>query len=73
VPEHLAQARAVAGHAGPLAAAGPGWLREHGVQNWDGPRSALWVDDAAWYGMNAPDTSRARAAGLVSRPLEQTL
>lgn len=33
----------------------------------------LWLDDPDRYGMNARDTSRARAAGLVTRPLDQTL
>jgi len=44
------------------------------VQNWSGPRSLpLWLDDPDWYGMNARDTTRARATGLVTRFLEQTL
>ncbi len=44
------------------------------MQNWSGPRSLpLWLDDRDWYGMNARDTARARAVGLVTRPLEQTL
>jgi 2'-hydroxyisoflavone reductase len=51
-----------------------GWLVDHDVQNWSGPLSLpLWLDDRAWYGMNARDTSRALAAGLVPRPLDQTL
>jgi hypothetical protein len=72
--EHLAAARAVAEHAGPLVEAPGAWLVEQGVQNWSGPRSLpLWLDDPHWYGMNARDTTRARAAGLVTRPLDQTL
>lgn len=71
---HLAEARAVAEHTGPLVKAARDWLLAHGVQNWNGPRSLpLWLDDPHWYGMNARDTTRARAAGLVTRPLEQTL
>jgi 2'-hydroxyisoflavone reductase len=72
--DHLAVARSVAGHTGPLVPASPGWLTEHGVQSWMGPRSLpMWLDDADWYGMNARSTGRARAAGLVTRPLEDTL
>ena len=33
----------------------------------------LWIDDVDWHGMNARDTHRARAAGLVARPLDETL
>ena len=39
-----------------------------------GPASLpLWIDDAEWRGFATMDTSRARAAGLVTRPLEETL
>ncbi|MHB8450155.1 MAG: Rossmann-fold NAD(P)-binding domain-containing protein [Mycobacteriales bacterium] len=72
--DHLGLARLVADNTGPLVAAPAHWLTEHGVQNWSGPTSLpLWLDDPEWYGMNARVTSRARAAGLVCRPLEQTL
>ena len=72
--DHLAVARAVAEHAGPLVEAPGDWLVEQAVQNWSGPRSLpLWLDDPDWYGVNARDTTRARASGLVTRPLEQTL
>lgn len=72
--DHLAVAQSVAGHSGPLVHAPSGWLLDHSVQNWSGPLSLpLWLDDPDWYGMNARNTSRARAAGLVTRPLEQTL
>ena len=30
-------------------------------------------DDSDWYGASARDTSRARAAGLLTRPPQQTL
>jgi nucleoside-diphosphate-sugar epimerase len=72
--EYLAIAQVVAGHAGRLRAVSTEWLKERGVQNWAGPRSLpLWIDDVEWYGMNARDTSRAEAAGLRTRPLEETL
>jgi nucleoside-diphosphate-sugar epimerase len=71
--EHLAVAARVAGYTGALVAAPEAWLREHGVDIWMGPRSLpLWIDDPGWRGMNSRDTSRARAAGLTTRPLEQT-
>lgn len=72
--DHLAIARSVAGHTGPLEPAPPSWLHQHGVQSWMGPRSLpLWLDDPDWYGMSARSTDRARAAGLLTRPLEDTL
>ena len=72
--DHLAVARRVAGHTGPLVSAPAQWLRDHGVQSWSGSKSLpLWLDDPQWYGMNARDASRARAAGLHPRPLDETL
>ena len=49
-------------------------LVELEVGAWMGPASLpLWIDDADWRGFATLDTSRARAAGLVTRPLEETL
>lgn len=71
--EHLAAAARVAGYAGPLVAAPESVLAEHGVQEWMGPKSLpLWLADPEWWGMNARDTSRAAAAGLRRRPLDDT-
>ena len=33
----------------------------------------LWLTDPDWYGFNARDSSAARRAGLVTRPLADTL
>jgi nucleoside-diphosphate-sugar epimerase len=72
--DHVAVARAVAGHSGPVRPASRQWLLEHGVQSWAGPKSLpLWVDDLDWCGMNARETRRAVGAGLLARPLEETL
>lgn len=72
--EHLEVARRVAGHIGPLRPASSAWLLEHGVEPWMGPRSLpLWLPDPGWRGFNARDGARAWAAGLQTRPLEQTL
>ncbi|GGJ97953.1 reductase [Pilimelia anulata] len=71
--DHLAVARDVAGHTGPVRAAPAQWLAARGVQPWAGPRSLpLWLEPA-YAGMNDRDTARARAAGLVTRPLADTL
>ncbi|WP_377642220.1 NAD-dependent epimerase/dehydratase family protein [Oryzobacter terrae] len=45
-----------------------------GVDSWMGPASLpLWIADPDWRGFATMDTSRARAAGLVTRPLRDTL
>ena len=47
---------------------------EQAVQPWMGERSLpLWLDDPDWYGFNARDSQAAYAAGLVPRPLAETL
>ena len=72
--EVLGVAAEVAGsHAEPLPV-GREVLAELGVGAWMGPASLpLWIDDVDWRGFATLDTSRARAAGLVTRPLEETL
>ncbi len=70
----LEVARTVAGHCGPVVAARREWLLAQGVQPWMGECSLpLWVSDPDWAGFNARDSSKARTAGLVTRPLEHTL
>jgi nucleoside-diphosphate-sugar epimerase len=72
--EHLATAREVAGHHGPLVPVGPDWLVAHDVTPWMGPRSLpLWLPLPEYAGFAARDGSAARAAGFVSRPLAETL
>jgi nucleoside-diphosphate-sugar epimerase len=71
---HIDAARTVAGHTGPVVRADPQWLLEQGVQEWMGARSLpLWVADPDWLALSARDSSKARGAGLRTRPLEQTL
>jgi len=72
--DHLQTARRIAGHAGPVVRANQQWLLDQGVQPWMGERSLpLWLVDPDWLGFNARDSSKARRAGLTTRPLEQTL
>ena len=47
------------------------FLREHDVGAW--MELPLWLPDPAWAGMHATDVSRAVAAGLRFRPLEETI
>lgn len=71
---HLSAARAVARHSGPLVAVTNEWLVTHDVREWSGPRSLpLWLCTAGWEGFAARCTDAAVEAGLVCRPLEQTL
>ncbi len=70
----LGLAAEVAGSHTELLPAGREVLAELGIGAWMGPASLpLWIDDAEWRGFATLDTSRARAAGLVTRPLNQTL
>ncbi|WP_336705624.1 NAD-dependent epimerase/dehydratase family protein [Micrococcus terreus] len=49
-------------------------LSEQGVNPWVGPDSLpWWVPDPQWRWHAVADTSRAQAAGLTFRPLEDTL
>jgi len=73
LPAHLALAREVAGHTGPVVAAGQDWLIAHDVQPWMGERSLpLWLPMPEYAG-HARDGSAAKAAGLTTRPLAETL
>ncbi len=72
--DHIAVARRVARHDGPVVAMDAQWLRARGVGEWAGPRSLpLWLSAPDWRGMNARSNQRALDAGLVLRPLEETL
>jgi nucleoside-diphosphate-sugar epimerase len=72
--EVLATAAAVAGSTARPRPVAAERLRELGVQGWMGPASLpLWIDDPDWRGFATMGTARARAAGLVTRPLEETL
>jgi 2'-hydroxyisoflavone reductase len=72
--EHIATARDVAGHTGPVVSATSEWLLEHEVRPWMGERSLpLWLPMPEYAGFSARDNTAARAAGLTSRPLRATL
>ena len=65
---HVAQSAA---HRHPVGAEN---LRGLGIQGWMGPASLpLWIDDPDWRGFATLDTTPARAAGLTTRPLADTL
>lgn len=49
-------------------------LADVGVQGWSGPTSLpLWLEDPHWRWFTTLDTSLARAHGLATRPLDETL
>jgi 2'-hydroxyisoflavone reductase len=74
MPSHLAVARAVAGHSGPIVAVDQDWLQAHDIEPWMGERSLpLWLPLPEYAGFGARSTRAARAAGLVVRPLDETL
>lgn len=72
--ELLAAARRGAGPDAPPERRVPaGVLAAEGVSAWMGPKSLpLWIDDQEMRFFGTMDTSRARAAGLRTRPLEET-
>jgi 2'-hydroxyisoflavone reductase len=47
------------------------WLLEQGVGEW--MELPMWLRDPEWVGMNRADVSRAIAAGLTFRPLDDTV
>lgn len=72
--ELLAVAARVAGTGARPRPVAPARLAELGVNPWMGPRSMpLWIDDPAMRGFSTMDTTRARADGLETRPLAETL
>lgn len=74
LPDHLATAREVAGHRSPVVPVNQDWLVAHDVTPWMGERSLpLWLPLPEYAGFNSRNGSAARAAGLVSRPLAETL
>jgi hypothetical protein len=53
---------------------GQDWLIAHGVQEWMGERSLpLWLHDPEYAGFTSTSSAKARAAGLITRPLADTL
>ncbi|MBK0422534.1 NAD-dependent epimerase/dehydratase family protein [Leucobacter sp. CSA2] len=70
----LEAAAEVAGSDVPVRPVPAARLAELGVGGWMGPATLpLWIDDADWRGFATMNTERARAAGLVTRPLTHTL
>lgn len=72
--DYLAAAREVAGHTGELVRVGQDWLSAHDVQPWAGERSLpLWLPQPEYAGFAARSPAAARAAGLTTRPLADSI
>ncbi len=72
--DHLATARAVADHTGEVVAVTTTWLVEREVEEWSGSRSLpLWVASPELSAFLDRDASSAAEAGLVCRPLAESL
>ena len=72
--EVLAVAAAVTGSTARPLPVDPATLRGLGIGFWMGRASLpLWIDDPHWRYFATMDTTRARAAGLATRPLAETL
>ena len=71
---HLEEARTVATADVPVVPLADAELLERGVAPWAGERSLpLWIPDDDHQGMNDRPAVRARSAGLIRRPLAETL
>lgn len=67
-------AREAAGYTGDVVTADPGWLLEQGVDFWMGEDSLpLWLPGPDYAGHSARSDAAAVAAGLVRRPLAETV
>jgi 2'-hydroxyisoflavone reductase len=72
--EWIELSRRAAGHHGPLVAADPVWLSEHGVEEFAGPESLpLWISEAGWEAFMARSGAAALAAGLRHRPRPEVI
>lgn len=70
----LDAARSAAGSQARAVPADPAWLDAQGVQAWMGPRSLpLWLPFPEYAGFAARTGAAARALGLTTRPLVDTL
>ncbi|WP_152361330.1 NAD-dependent epimerase/dehydratase family protein [Microlunatus speluncae] len=70
----LAAAREVAGYRGEVVPVAEDRLRAEGVAPWSGPKSLpLWLPGPEYAGFMSRNADRAVAAGLVRRPLAETL
>lgn len=70
----LALAQHAAGYTGEAVIAEQEWLREQGVDFWMGPESLpMWVHGEGYAGFAARSDAAAVAAGLVRRPLAETV
>jgi 2'-hydroxyisoflavone reductase len=66
--------RKIGGHTGPVVGAGDDWLLAQGVDEFMGAEALpLWIADPAWKGFCARSGDAALKAGLVHRPIRDTL
>jgi 2'-hydroxyisoflavone reductase len=70
----VALSRNVAGHTGLVELVDEDWLAEQKVEEFMGPDSvALWMHDPDWLGFAARGVGAVERAGLVARPLVDTI
>lgn len=71
--DYIEGSRSAAGHPGDVLPAAEGWLVNHGVDYWSGPDSLpLWLPPG-YEGFLARSNAAARAAGLTTRPWQETV
>lgn len=72
--DYLAACRQVSGHTADVVVRSDAWLFDHGVGEWSGPRSLpVWIADAGMAAFLDRDATLAADAGLVCRPLTESI
>ena len=72
--DYLVAARTVAGHGGELVAVDQDWIAAHRIEPWAGERSfPLWLPQPEYAGFATRSPAAARAAGLRTRPLAESI
>ena len=72
--EWIERSRKIGGHTGAVMRASDGWLSAAGVEEFMGPDSLpLWLADPEWQGFCSRSGDAAAKAGLVHRPIDDTL
>lgn len=72
--DYIALSRDVTGHTGEVVSVDQQWISTHGIAPWAGDRSfPLWLPQPEYAGFATRSAAAARAAGLETRPLDESI